>query len=76
TLITEKTRAIFLEVPGSLTFEVADVPAIVRVAKERGLVTLIDNTWATPLLFPAIARGIDLSIMACTKYIVGHSDAM
>ncbi|MFA5969528.1 MAG: cystathionine beta-lyase [Sphingomonas sp.] len=75
-LITDKTRAIFLETPGSLTFEVADIPAIVAVAKQHGLVTLLDNTWATPLLFTAIEKGIDYSILACTKYIVGHSDAM
>jgi cysteine-S-conjugate beta-lyase len=75
-LIGERTKAIFLESPGSLTFEVQDVPAIVGVAKDRGLTTLIDNTWATPLLFPAIAHGIDYSILACTKYIVGHSDVM
>lgn len=75
-LIGPATRAIFLESPGSLTFEVQDVPAIVGVAKARGLVTLIDNTWATPLFFPAIAAGVDLSILACTKYVVGHSDAM
>lgn len=75
-LLTERTRAIFLESPGSLTFEVQDVPAIVAVAKAHNLVTLIDNTWATPLLFPALSLGIDLSILACTKYIVGHSDVM
>ena len=75
-LITEKTRAIFLESPGSLTFEVQDVPAIVAAAKARGVTTLLDNTWATPLLFPAIAHGIDLTILACTKYVVGHSDVM
>jgi cysteine-S-conjugate beta-lyase len=75
-LIGENTRAIYMESPGSLTFEVQDVPAIVEVAKAQGLVTLLDNTWATPLLFPAIERGIDYSILACTKYVVGHSDAM
>ena len=75
-LIGEHTRAIFMESPGSLTFEVQDVPAIVAVAKARGLVTLIDNTWATPLLLPALGMGVDLSIIACTKYIVGHSDVM
>ncbi len=74
--VTERTRAVFLESPGSHTFEVQDVPAIVAVAKARGLVTLIDNTWATPLFFKAMAHGVDLSIIACTKYIVGHSDAM
>ena len=75
-LIGERTRAIYMESPGSLTFEVQDVPAIVDVAKAQGLATLLDNTWATPLLFPAIERGIDYSILACTKYVVGHSDAM
>ena len=75
-LIGPNTRAIFMESPGSLTFEVQDVPAICAVAKARGLTTLIDNTWATPLLFPAIAAGVDLTIVACTKYIVGHSDVM
>lgn len=75
-LIGPATRAIMMESPGSLTFEVQDVPAITAAARARGVVTLLDNTWATPLLFPAIAHGIDLSIMACTKYVVGHSDAM
>lgn len=75
-LIGDRTKAIFLESPGSLSFEVQDVPAICAVARDRGLVTLIDNTWATPLLFPAIDRGCDVSILACTKYIGGHSDVM
>jgi cystathionine beta-lyase len=75
-LCTERTKAIFLESPGSLTFEVQDVPAIVGVAKARGITTLIDNTWATPLLLPAIGMGVDYSILACTKYVVGHSDVM
>lgn len=75
-LIGPATRAIFVESPGSLTFEVQDVPAICAVARARGIVTLLDNTWATPLLFPALAHGVDLSILACTKYVVGHSDVM
>jgi cystathionine beta-lyase len=75
-LITDATRAILLESPGSLTFEVQDIPAIVAAAKARGVTTLLDNTWATPLFFPAIAHGIDLTILACTKYVVGHSDVM
>ncbi len=75
-LIGDTTRAIFMESPGSLTFEVQDIPAIVAAAKARGIVTLLDNTWATPLFFPAIERGVDLTILACTKYIVGHSDVM
>ncbi|WP_315760089.1 cystathionine beta-lyase [Sphingomonas sp. Y38-1Y] len=75
-LIGPATRAIFMESPGSLTFEVQDVPAIVAAAKARGIVTLLDNTWATPLLFRAIERGVDYTILACTKYVVGHSDVM
>jgi cystathionine beta-lyase len=75
-LIGERTRAIFMESPGSLTFEVQDVPAICAAAKARGIVTLLDNTWATPLLFPAIRAGVDMTILACTKYVVGHADAM
>ena len=75
-LCTPATRAIFMESPGSLTFEVQDVPAIVAVAKARGIATLLDNTWATPLLLPAIQMGVDYSILACTKYIGGHSDIM
>ena len=75
-LIGGKTRAIFMESPGSLSFEVQDVPGICAVARRRGLATLLDNTWATPLLFPAMAAGVDLSILACTKYVGGHSDVM
>jgi cystathionine beta-lyase len=72
----DRTRAILLESPGSLTMEVQDVPAIAALARERGIVTLIDNTWATPLLFPAIAAGVDISILAATKYVGGHADVM
>nr|WP_294810086.1 cystathionine beta-lyase [uncultured Sphingomonas sp.] len=75
-LCTDRTKAIFMESPGSLTFEVQDIPAIVAVAKDRGIATLLDNTWATPLLLPAIQLGVDYSILACTKYVVGHSDVM
>ena len=75
-LFTEATRAVFMESPGSLTMEVQDVPAICAAAKARGIVTLLDNTWATPFFFPAVAAGVDLSILACTKYIVGHADVM
>jgi len=75
-LFGEETRAVFMESPGSLTFEVQDVPAICAAAKTRGIVTLLDNTWATPLYFRAIERGVDLAILSCTKYVVGHSDAM
>jgi len=75
-MLGERTRAIFMESPGSLTFEVQDVPGICALARERGLATLLDNTWATPVFFQAIARGVDLSILACTKYVSGHSDVM
>ncbi|MFL6730006.1 MAG: cystathionine beta-lyase [Sphingomicrobium sp.] len=71
-----KTRAILLESPGSETLEVQDVPGICAAARERGIVSLIDNTWATPLLFPAIDAGVDVSILAATKYVGGHSDVM
>ena len=74
--IGERTRAIFLESPGSLTMEVQDVPALCDLARKRGLVTLIDNTWATPLLFPALAAGVDVSILAATKYVAGHADVL
>ena len=72
----ETTRAILLESPGSQTLEVQDVPAICGAARERGIVTLLDNTWATPLFFPALATGVDISIIAGTKYVAGHADVM
>ncbi len=75
-LVRDATRVIFLESPGSLTFEIQDVPAICRVARARGIVTMIDNTWATPLYCKPLALGVDVSIQAATKYVVGHSDAM
>jgi cystathionine beta-lyase len=75
-LIRPETRVLFLESPGSLTFEVQDVPALCRVAKAAGLTAMIDNTWASPLLCDPFALGCDVSIQAGTKYVVGHSDAM
>ena len=75
-LIGESTKAILLESPGSQTMEVQDVPAICTVARDRGVITLLDNTWATPLFFPAIAAGVDISIIAATKYVGGHADVM
>jgi cystathionine beta-lyase len=75
-LIGPNTSAIFLESPGSLTMEVQDVPGICEVARERRIVTLLDNTWATPLLFPAIGAGVDIAILAGTKYVGGHADVM
>ena len=74
--IRPNTRAIFLESPGSQTFEMQDIPAIVEIAKAKKIITLMDNTWATPLFFKPIEAGVDFSIHACTKYVVGHSDAM
>jgi cystathionine beta-lyase len=75
-LMRDNTRAVFVESPGSLSFEVQDVPAIAAAARARGATVLMDNTWATPLYFKPLAHGVDLSIQAATKYIVGHSDAM
>lgn len=71
-----ETRVIYLESPGSLTFEVQDTPAIAEVAHRRGIAVIADNTWATPLYFKPFDHGVDVSIQAATKYIVGHSDAM
>ncbi len=70
------TRAVFCESPGSLTFEVQDIPAITQVAHERGAVVILDNTWATPLYFRAFEHGVDVSVHAATKYIGGHSDVL
>lgn len=75
-LIGKNTSAILLESPGSQTMEVQDVPGICAVARDRGLVSLLDNTWATPLFFPAIAAGADITILAGTKYVGGHADVM
>jgi cystathionine beta-lyase len=75
-LITEKTRAIFVESPGSLTFEVQDLPAIVALARPRDIAVIVDNSWATPLYYHPLALGADLVVHAGTKMFVGHSDAM
>jgi len=75
-LIRPETRVIYLESPGSLTFEVQDVPAIAEAAHRRGIIVIMDNTWGTPLYFKPFAHGADVSVQAATKYIVGHSDAM
>ena len=73
-MATPATRLIVLESPGSLTFEMQDVPAIAALAKARGVLTLMDNTWAAGLLFKPLAHGVDLSVQALTKYMGGHSD--
>jgi len=75
-LIRDNTRLIYLESPGSLTFEVQDVPALVAAAKARAIKTVIDNTWAAPLFFKPLALGVDVSVISATKYINGHSDVM
>jgi len=75
-LIQPNTRAVFVEAPGSLSFEVQDVPAIAGAAHARGALVLMDNTWASPLYFRSLDKGVDLSIQAATKYIGGHSDVM
>lgn len=75
-VISEETKAILLESPGSLSFEIQDVPAITAFARTRGITTLIDNTWATPLRLQPLALGVDISIQALTKYVGGHSDVM
>ncbi|MDQ0346313.1 cystathionine beta-lyase [Ancylobacter vacuolatus] len=73
-LIRANTRAIFLESPGSQSFEIQDVPAIVAAAAAHDITTLMDNTWATPLFFRPHDFGVDVSIQAGTKYLGGHSD--
>lgn len=77
-LVQPNTKVLFLESPSSLTMEVPDIPAIVQAvrAKNPDIVIMIDNTWSAGVLFPALEYGIDISIQAGTKYLVGHSDAM
>jgi cysteine-S-conjugate beta-lyase len=75
-LFKPNTKAVFVEAPGSQSFEMQDIPAIAKVAHDKGAVVLMDNTWATPLYFRALEKGVDLSIQAGTKYIGGHSDIM
>src|ERR1700730_9449251 len=75
-LMKPNTSVVYLESPGSLTFEVQDVPAIARVARHHGAKVLMDNTWASPIFFHPLAHGVDVVIHAATKYISGHSDLM
>lgn len=72
----DKTKAVLLESPGSLTMEVCDVPALAEIARRKGAISLLDNTWASSLGFPALERGCDISIMSLTKHVGGHSDVM
>lgn len=75
-LLHENTRAVYTEVPGSVTFEMQDLPAIAAAAHARNAVVIVDNTWATPLFFRALDHGADISVIAATKYFGGHSDIM
>lgn len=75
-LVRDNTKVLYLEAPGSQTFDMQDVPAMSAAVRPRGVKVLIDNTWATPLFFKPYEHGVDVSIHAGTKYIVGHSDAM
>ena len=72
----DNTKVVFTESPGSLSFEVQDIPAIAEAAHERGALVMLDNTWATPLGFPSFARGVDVAVHAGTKYLGGHSDVL
>lgn len=72
----ERTRAVLLEAPGSLSMEVCDLPALAAIAREKGAVSILDNTWAGPLGFKALQNGIDIVLMALTKHVGGHSDLM
>ncbi|MEH6403728.1 MAG: cystathionine beta-lyase, partial [Sneathiella sp.] len=75
-LIRPNTAVVFTESPGSQTFEIQDIPAIADVAHKAGAVVMMDNTWASPLFYKPFNKGVDVSIQAGTKYIVGHSDVM
>ena len=75
-LFKPNTRAVFTEAPGSLSFEMQDIPAIAAAAHARDVIVLMDNTWATPLFFPPHERGADIAIEAGTKYLSGSSDLL
>jgi len=75
-LLAKGAKAVWLEAPGSLTFEMTDVPALAALAKEHGAVTMIDNTWASPLGFAALEHGCDIVMMSLSKHVGGHSDLM
>lgn len=76
TLIQPNTKVLFLESPGSITMEVQDVPTLSRIAHQHNMVVMLDNTWASPINSRPFEMGVDISIQAATKYIVGHSDVM
>ncbi len=75
-LIRPTTRLICIEAPGTVTMEMADVPAIAKVARRHGVLTMMDNTWASPLGFQPLAHGVDFSVEAATKFFSGHSDVL
>jgi cystathionine beta-lyase len=75
-LLRTRTRVVYMESPGSLTFDVQDVPAIAAAARAGGAVAILDNTWATPLNFRAFDHGVDVEVQAATKYLAGHSDLL
>jgi cystathionine beta-lyase len=75
-LLRPNTRLVYLESPGSLSFEMQDTAAIAKAAHDKGVLVLMDNTWATPIYFGPLDHGVDLAIQAGTKYIGGHSDVM
>jgi cystathionine beta-lyase len=75
-LIQPNTKVLFLESPGSITMEVQDVPTLTRIAQEHDIVSILDNTWAAGVNFSPFDYGVDISVQAATKYIVGHSDVM
>ncbi len=75
-LMKPNTKVVWTESPGSNTFEMQDIPAIAKVARTRGAVTMMDNTWATPLYFRPLDHGVDISVHAATKYPGGHSDVL
>jgi len=75
-LVSDKTRAVFIESPGSLTFEIQDLPAITKALSGRDIAVLVDNSWATPLFYKPLPLGADIVIHSATKMFIGHSDAM
>ncbi len=74
--ICPRTRAVLIECPGSLTMDVCDVPRLAAIARARGVISVIDNTWASPLGFAPLKHGVDIAVMSLTKHVGGHSDAM
>lgn len=74
--LTDRTRLLLIESPASLTFELADVPALAAACRARGVLTVMDNTWAAGLAFQPLAHGVDVSVQAVTKYVAGHSDLL